>query len=380
MMKKWLSLTFAFACGAVSAPGFAADGQTLSADVVAAYRADMEQWQRSRFANTKVTGNNERPGTPQANKLRAYPPSCAANALPDKPSGPVYSKDVTLLAANETQYVTETVKVTVWRLSCSSSGLPTRYSPNGAPNSMTLLRIDRTADLANQVVSLPLVSIAQGSIAFDTPASYPRLTSEPNTLSAEILPGTFFANSETYVLENSPVPNAGYYFLNNAFKLRVNPRYNGAQVVDFDIPAYTPTADTYPTVPMPLDGYAAAQWTSLDPNHGLLVQVAEQYNADGAMTRQLVYDLLLKDLDGNPFWLVGNAPFAVGTTSLTLDAYYLDADLATRPWGKATFQMKNCNLLEVTYTPNADLAAPVPSFEGVIAYDRLFSANGMLCE
>jgi hypothetical protein len=379
-MKKWLSLTFAFACGAVSTPGFAVEGQTLSADVVAAYRADMQQWQLSRAASTKVTGNNERPGTPQVSKLRAYPPSCAANALPDKPSGPVYSKDVTLLAANTDRYLTETVKVTVWRISCSSSGLPMRYSPNGTPNSMTLLRIDRTADLANQVVSLPLVSIAQGAIAFDTPASYPRLITEPNTLTAEILPGTFFANSATYVLENSPVPNAGYYFLNNAFKLRVNPRYNGAQVVDFDIPAYTPTADTYPDRPMPLDGYAAAQWTNAELGHGLLVQIAEQYGADGTMTRQLVYDLLLKDLDGNPFWLIGNAPFPLGATSITLDAGYLGANLGLQPWGKATFQLKHCNRLEVTYTPNADLAAPVPSFDGMIVYDRLFSANGMLCE
>lgn len=380
-MKKWLSLTFAFACGAVSAPVFAVDLEALSADVPAVYKAGMEQWRLSRSTNAKVAGNNERPGTPQANKLRAYPPSCAAGALPDKPSGTPYTKEVKVLAADSTHYLVETVNVIVWRIPCSSSGSATPYNPTGAPNAMTLVRIERSAELANQYLALPLISASQGSIAFDTPASYPRLVTEANTLNSEVMPGKGLNASTTFVLDNSPLPNSGYFRFNEAFKLRIDPRpqlgQNG-QVVDFEIPAYTPGAGA--DAPMPLDGYAAAQWTNGELGHGLLVQVAEQYNADGSMTRQLVYDLLLKDLDGNPFWLVGNAPFAVGATSLTIDAGYLGPDLASHLWGKATFQLKHCNRLEVTYAPNADLAAPVPSFEGVIVYDRLFSANGMLCE
>lgn len=378
MMKKWLGLSFALVCGAVAAPVSAADGETLSAKVVAAYKADMDRLQLARSAGTKVIGNNERPGTPQANALRAYPPSCAAGALPDKPSGPTYSKDITLLAANTERYLTETVKLTVWRIPCSSSGSPTRYSPDGSPNAMTLVRIDRAADLANQVISLPLLSIAQGSIAFDTAASYPRIVTEPNTLNSDRLAGAFFAPSTTFVLENSPLAGSGYFLFNEAFKLRVNPGYNGAQIVDIDIPAYTPSADA--STPMPLDGYAAAQWTHADTGHGLIVQVTEQYGADGAMTRQLVYDLLLKDLAGDPLWLIGSAVFPAGATSVTVDASYLGNDLAVAHWGTATFQMKDCGHLEVNYAPDADLPEPVPSFDGTITYDRLFSANGMLCE
>lgn len=378
-MKNRLGLSFAFACGAFAAPAFAADDQMLLPEASAPY-TNIPQWRASRLSNEKVAGNNERGGTPQANPLRAYPPSCGAGTLPDKPSGEIYSKDVTLLASKAGRAVPEVVKVVVWRIPCSSSGSATRYNPDGTPNGMTFVRIERSAELADQYFFLPVISAAQGTIEFGKPASFPRLVIEPNTLKSEILPGVSFNVSTTFVLDNSTFSGSGYFLFNKAFKLRVDPRnaYIQTQVVDIDIPAYAPAAGA--GTPMPFDGYAAAQWTNNELGHGLITQVAEQYDPDGSMKRQLVYDVLLKDLEGNPFWLVGSTVFPLGTTSVTVDATYLDKDLAQKPWGSATFQMKDCGHLEVNYAPNADLAAPVPSFNGVIAYDRLFGANGMLCE
>lgn len=380
-MKKFLGMALAISCSAGAATVFAAGGQVLPVGAASPFATDSTQWQATPLSHEKVAGTNERGGTPQANPLRAYPPSCASGGtLPDKPSGAAVSIDLKLLAVKASGYVIEPVKIIVWRIPCSSSGIATRYNPSGGAAGMTLLRVERSAELADQFYYVPLVSVAQGTIEFGKPASYPRLVSEPNTSKVEVLAGTTFNTSMTFVLENSPVANSGYFLFNNAFKLRVDSRpqlgQNG-QVVDTDIAAYA--APSAPA-PMTLDGYAAAQWTNATLGQGLIVQVTEQYNPDGAMVRQLVYDLLLKDLAGNPFWLVGSAFFPIGATSVTIPASYLDKDLAAQRWGTATFQVKDCNNLEVTYAPDANLPATVPTFSGPTTYNRLFSANGMLCE
>src|SRR5690606_15406893 len=102
-----------------------------------------------------------------------------------------------------------------------------------------------------------------------------------------------------------------------------------------NVPAYNPTNSTYPAAfqPREIDGYAAAQYLNSELGEGLLLQVTEQYDAQGSMIRQVVFDLLTLDLDGYPMWLIGNAAFEVGQKTLTLDLAYLDIDNQTVPWG-----------------------------------------------
>ncbi|WP_300615976.1 hypothetical protein [Dokdonella sp.] len=373
-MKTILGLTAALACAVSALSASASESRTAFAGFAMPVALPAA-------SGAKVAGNNERGGAPQANPQRSYPPSCASGTLPDKPSGTVYEKDIVLLAAKGGRPVAENAKVVVWRIPCSSSGQDVAYNDKGAPNSMTLVRFERSAELEDQFYFIPTISVAQGTIEFGKPASYPRVASEPNTRQSDTLPGIGLYASTTYVLENATFKNAGRFNFNKAFKIRIDPRNDyiaAPQAVDIDIPAYTAPA----AFSMPIDGYAAAQWINGEKGHGLLVQVTEsdQNPAGAAMPRQLVYDLLLKDLEGNPFWLVGSASVPAGATSITIDAAYLGKDLEQKPWGKATFQLQHCNRLDVAFTPNADLAAPVPSFNGTIAYDRLFSANGMLCE
>jgi hypothetical protein len=165
--------------------------------------------------------------------------------------------------------------------------------------------------------------------------------------------------------------------------LQVNP-YTGSNgdIVEFNVAAYLPSEGTYPDAfaPLPLDGYSAAQWINLEFNEGLLVQMTEQPQANGSTVRQLVFDLETTDLNGDVFWIVGNAAFTVGQTSITVDANYLGNQLTQIPYGKAKFEVKDCNHLEVTWTPNANLPSPVPSISGLTTYDRLFTPNGMTCE
>lgn len=329
----------------------------------------------------KAMGDTAVPGTPSVNPLRAYPPSCAAYPLPNKSTGQSWTGRIGLWSSANT---TETVTVTAWRIPCSSSGSQPPYSVAGTHNAMTLLRIDRDAaneGLTTRVPYMPYVQAAQGSITdlATDPKTLLRAVLEPNTRASEFPVGMAIVNSTTFVLESRTASDSGYFKFNDAIKLRVNPFVGGVVPLDFDLPAYQPTPDTYPTAfaPRPIDGYAAAQW--VNGEDGLLVQVSEQHS-DGKMTRQLVFDLLTKDLNGNPWWLVGNAAFEVGTTSLDVNAIYLGEGLSQQPWGKVNIEMPSCGKLDVTFTPNADLPGPVPTLSGVASFSRLFDANGMVCE
>lgn len=397
-MNNLIRLTLAFGAGMIALPALAAEPTPLSADASAYHAAaaasrpqiagvraaQPEGGAASALAQPKTMGSATYPGTPMANAFRAYPPSCAADPLPDKASGSTWSGRVPLFASNTAnQAFTETVTVTVWRLACSSSGLVTRYNPTGAYNAMTLMRVDR--DAANEGVRtrwpyFPQIQAAQGGIGFTDAKSLVRVASEPNTVISEFSYGIPILDSTTFVLENYPYDGAGYFTFSDAFTLRVQPYLQGVAPLDINIPAYTPTSSTYPDAfaPLPLDGYAAAQWVHGDD--GLLVQVTEQYDSSGRMTRQLVFDLLVEDNNGNPLWLVGNAPFPVDATSLTINAIYLGPGLTHVPWGKLKFVVANCNELDVTFAPNPGLPASVPAFTGTTTFNRLFNANGMVCE
>lgn len=329
-----------------------------------------------------------RSGSPFANKFRAYPPSCAAWALPDTPNESGVSKRMALFTrdGNGNAVTPETVTITVWRMPCSSSGnknLP--YNTNGSGNAMTLLRVDR--DLNNngrsdRFPTFPLLNIVQGNVGVSDYASAVRAATEPNTIVAD---GPYDAPiflSTTYVLENYNFPpdanNKDYKHLyNQAFKLVINPWIQDVSPTVLDIGAYTGAGLSS----MPLDGYVAAQYYNSTRNEGLVVQMAEGYDADNPERRQITFDLLTTDLAGAPFWLIGSAAFENSyPTSLSVPVSYLVQGNAVKRWGSASVNLRNCNTLEVTFAPLAGHAAPVPSFSGKVTYSRIFAANGMVCE
>ncbi len=361
-----------------------------AAQRLATVAAAQARAQDARSRDAKAMGSTRYPGTPMANAYRAYPPSCASDPLPDASgnTGVVLSRDLPLYTKDQNGRVTpETVRITLWRIACSSGNTKTPYNADGqSRNAMTLLRFDRTA--ANEgrsdvIPTMPLVQIRQGTVGYDDAASLVRVAAEPNTVISEAPFDSPIIYSTTYVLENHPFGSDWNHQYNQAFELRIDPQDTapGYATAVFSVPAYAPTASTYPdaTAPLFLDGYAAAQWIKSDTGDGLLVQITEDHSG-GSMSRQIVYDLLVRDLDDNPFWLVGNAPFPVGATEVETTATYLGKSGNQPQWGKAKFRLIHCNRLDVTFTPNAGLAAPVPSFSGTRSYARLFSANGMLCE
>ena len=383
-----LSLSLILACGTLAA--HAAPPTKLTPANAAVRAADVAALQvaRANASAPKAVGTRERPGTPQPNPFRAYPPSCAAHALPDKPSGPSISQRVVLFKTNHFRNValTEEVSVTVWRVPCSSSGSATRYSPDGAPNALTLVRIDRdTAFEGNNDLfpTLPFFRIEQGDIEF-ADNKLARIPLEPNTVLSEVAYDAPIVVSTTFVLENYALDNYGYFKFNDAFKLKADPMLGAIGYVPpvFTMPAYEPTVANYPDAfaARPLDGYAAAQWINYELNEGQLLQVTEAIGAGNAMQRQVVFDLLTEDTNGEPLWLVGNAAFPVNARSLEIELGYLVNGLQLQPWGTATIEVADCNHLDVTYAADAGLPDPIPTFNGLTIYDRLFSANGMTCE
>ena len=106
-MTTMTRLTLALAVGAFCLPALAAERRPLAPEKAAAHAAavaSLQQAPRVRAAGPKgeaapkVAGTQRRPGTPMANAFRAYPPSCAADPLPDQPSGPTWTAVVPLYA------------------------------------------------------------------------------------------------------------------------------------------------------------------------------------------------------------------------------------------------------------------------------------------
>jgi len=402
-MKSSLRLTFALAAGLFALPVFAADTAASATSyhdtAVAKVRAQLAQalaeGRSAQQKRSKAQGSNVYPGTPLANEFRAYPPSCAAWPLPDKASGPanqIWSARMPLytrsFATGGQVLPSETVTVTIWRIACSSSRNETPYNTDGGFNAMTLMRIDRDAvNEGNKAVypTFPFLSIKQGSIDYTNPASFVRAAIEPNTFVSDGVSDSPIFYSTTYVLENQFGPTAAYqHYYSYALKLLVNPFFDlsGTGSVEFTLPDYSPTQSTYPDAfaPLPLDGYSAAQWINTQFNEGLIVQMTEQPQSNGSTVRQLVFDLLIEDLNGDPLWLVGNAAFSVGQTNLTVQTNYLGNNLTQIPYGTAKFEVRDCNHLDVTFSANPGLPAPIPTINGLTTYDRLFTPNGMTCE
>ena len=346
----------------------------------------------------KVMGDQTYPGSPGANAFRAYPPSCAADPLPTEASGTtdtIWSGRVPLYATDPSgnNAYTETVTVTVWRLACSSSGYPTPYNPNGYMNAITLMRIDRDDDTVTTIIPrMPLVQVSQGSIDFTQNTSLVRVAAEPNTVVSEVPYGSLIPVSTTYVLENYPYVGAGYFTFSDAFTLQLDPYVSGVAPLDLAIPAYSPTATTYPDAynPLPIDGYLSTMW--YDPTHsgeGMQVQIID--NPDGA-TRTFFAVWYTYDQLGLPFWITATGGFpitAAGTTSLNTTGYYqtgggfagdFGSSTDQHVWGQLTFSFPDCATMKFSYSGQTDAATNGPMGTGQRTWTRIGDNNGMTCE
>ncbi|MFC4818853.1 hypothetical protein [Dokdonella ginsengisoli] len=406
-MRNLTTLTLALAAGVVAIPAVADSNLTpISPSAIkshqAAVAADaLERNKRVRAAAPAQGGGvatekalakagDARPGTPHANGFRTYPPSCAADPLPSSVSGPVLAQARVPLLAKDAYTLdpvgVEDVTLTVWRLACSSSGELTPYNGDGGANSLTLVSFARDTNASpDTLVTFPLLKASQSGSDFDD-ASRVRPASEPNTVISDTAFDSPMPDVVTYSLENYPYVGYRSFFFNYPFVLRVDPGLSNVNPVDVPVEGYEPIQSEYPDAfnTLPFDGYAAAQWVGKTrPDDGLLVQISEQWTgtgADATYSRQLVFDLLTKDQNGNAIWLVGNAPFNEGGRSITMDAFYISGPRPFPHWGKVTFTFPHCSRLDMSFTPDGGLPASAPVINGSAEYSRLFSANGMMCE
>jgi hypothetical protein len=405
-MKYLTCLTFALATGVVAMPALASDARVpLPASAIAGHASALSAMHVSRVraaqpANAKETnamhpkvmGSQTYPGSPTANPFRAYPPSCAADPLPDLASGTTWSARVPLLATdnNGTLY-TENVTVTVWRLACSSSGHAMTYNPTGADNAITLMRIDRDSNFDHDTSifpTFPLVEASQGGSGFGTQASLVRVAMEPNTVISDTSFDSPIVDSTTYVLENDPYQGSGYFTYSDGFTLRIDPQVSGVAPVDISVPAYSPTQSTYPDAfnPLPIDGYMGTSW--YDPTHsgeGMLAEVID--NADG--TRTFFASWYTYDPSGLPFWITAQGVFAIGAASVDATGYYqtgggfagnFGSSTTQHIWGTLTFSFPNCGKMDFSYNGQTDAQTNGPGGNGSRIWSRVADNNGMPCE
>lgn len=402
-MKNPFLPLLAFAAGVAALPASAATPTLLTPEDVAFHETALHSLATSRqpasesdsnaSAGVKAMGNQPLPGTPQANRFRAYPPSCASYPLPDKASGPTLFASVVPLYAVSTQgpYI-ENVSVTVWRVTCSSSGRTgTPYASADAKNAITLIRFDRAADVDHKPTAyptMPFIQVAQGTITFDDNVkSHPRVADEPNTVSSNVLYGAAIVDSATYVLENFPNANSSYFFFNKAFKLRINPFLNNVPPTNADIPAHVPTQETYPDAfaAIPITGYLATAW--FDPAHpGEGIQTQVYVQGDGART--LFMSWFTYDQSGMPFWITGQGTFPAGAKSVAVEAAYQTGGgfagdfegTTSHTWGTIEFSFPDCDTMRFTYDGQTDEETAGPGGSGSREWRRLADVNGLTCE
>lgn len=412
MMKNLTLLTLALAAGVVTLPALADMRVPLSAEAIASHQAANPSILLAHTraahpatagsatsATAKVMGTHTQPGTPGPNEFRAYPPSCAADPLPDKASGPPYSASVPLYATdpnNPQSAVIEVATVTVWRIACSSSGVQQTYNPNGLPNAITLVRIDRHDDsITAHVPRFPLLQAKQGTIDFTVaggrnPASFVRAAVEPNTVVSEAPYDSPVVTSTTYVLENYPYQGSGYFAFSDAFTLRIDPFISGVAPIDILVPDYVPTQATYPDASrdLPISGYMSSAWYS--PAHsgeGLVVQLLD--NPDG-VTHTVFAAWYTYDALGLPFWLIAQGVVNPGDrTLLNAPVYYFTgggfagnfgAAADIHPWGTMSMSFPDCNSIHFTYSGQTDAQTGGPAGSGTRDWTRLANVNGLTCE
>lgn len=336
--------------------------------------------------------NVSTPGLPRANAVRAYPPSCLADPLPDQTLGPVYSTTANLSAFNTANggFLLEGVTIKVWRVACSSSTFFT---------SATLMRIERQAQFEGDTDIYPLfpaLQASQGSIVFSDDPNYLlnliRAPIEPNTVISDTLTDAPVIFSTTYVLENYDSPAAGFFDFNLAFGLRFDNLATGgvSDLYFINVPTYNPNIGTYPAAfqNLPISGYMSTNW--YDPaasGEGITLQIFEQVGDPNNLV--VFFTWTAFDTGGIPFWLVGQATIARGAKTASATMFYRtggglggNSGAAGDPiiWGPATVSFPDCNTMTLTYASNPGLPAGVPTGNGTRTWSRLANVNALACE
>jgi hypothetical protein len=398
-----------FACG-IASPVFAADHVALSSGSTRV-GVNADQALRMRLLSPSsgaATTSAVKAKELSANASRAYPASCFSDilpvpqdgsSLPQTPTGTLFSGPVTLYAtdANNNGY-TENVTITVWRVPCSSSGDKLSYNPDGGAVAATLMRIQRQSQYEGDSTIYPLfpvIRMAQGSIVFNDSATYyldlVRVAPEPNTVIADTPGDLPVINSTTYVLENYPFVDAGFFYFNNAFQIRFDNFITDGSVQRqfvFNVADYVPTQAVYPAAfaPLKINGYLSGSW--FDPAHGgegLLTQV---FDVDGA-SRIFVATWYTFGQDGLPFWLVAQGTFPIGATQIqNMQVTYrtgggfagnFTGTLPQPVWGTMSVQFPNCNQLTFSYSGAAS-GSVVPGGTGTKTWTRIGSINSLACQ
>ncbi len=371
-------------------------GQGLERDAQAIHQARVQQSlhvsqrhaaQQKQHALTGLGDGYGGSNGPYANPYREYPPSCMADPLPTVPSGPVYSKIITLAAYNyEYGWAREDVEVMIWRVPCSSSG--------NHPNAITLMRIRRADSLDGnfvQYAAFPGLSVAQGSVGFDDPDNYdqPRVAEEPNTIVAWTPVDASIFFSTTYVLEAWPLPEAPLFDYTQAFQIRFdNYLPDGPRQFIINVPAYRQSNYADATKPLPINGYMSSAY--YDPAHsgeGMAIQV---YETPGNGSYMLSFNWYTFGPDGKPFWITGTAGVQPGArTAMASEVGYADnggfagnfGDSADRhPWGSVSFEWPDCNRVIIHFQSRDDLPDDVPQGSGTRHWSRIANVNGLTCE
>lgn len=365
---------------------------------VAAAQAGQLQLRKDATIQTQAVDSTNavaatRPGQPITNLVRAYPPSCLADPLPDTASGPLYSNsNVSLAAFNRatSSYVQEPVTITIWRVACSSP-------LTGLQNAATLMRVQRRAQYEGDIQIYPLfpaTRVKQGTITY-ADSSYPknlvRVASEPNTVVSDTLVDAPIIYSATYVLENYQSNNAGYFDFNAAFGIRFDNQFNTGNLFTIDVPDYNPTQGTYPDafLNLPISGYLGTNY--YDPAHsgeGMLFQIFENESDRNGLNLSLAWFTF--DTNGIPFWLFSNARIERGARSVTMPIGYrtggtfagggTGGTAGQTLWGTITVAFPSCNDLRFTYASTAGLPAGVPTGNGTRNWKRVANVNGLPCE
>ncbi len=371
-----------------------ADGRAMRVAAEQAARAELLR-RPAAAATQDESVASQYSGLPQANPLRTYPPSCLADPLADDPSGIVFDKQVTLYQVRVNQNPsTENVSIRVWRVACSSD---TTF------NSATLMRIQRLGSNEGRRDAYPLfpaIQVAQNNsvnnVGFDSPKSFIRVVTEPNTIIADTLVDSPVINSTTYVLENYPYTGAGYFDFNLPFSIRFDNLINSGGITRFfvtDVSLYNPTQQTYPDAfrSLPITGYQTAAY--FDPAHGgegMYVDIFE-VPASGSNPRRMVLQWAWFTFDdlGLPYWINGNVDFQPGAREVTSPAAWVEGgrfaggagfNAQTKLWGSVTFEFPSCGTFVFRYASNPGLPSGVPTGSGEREWIRLADVNGLTCE
>ncbi|HEX6834466.1 MAG TPA: hypothetical protein VF132_13095 [Rudaea sp.] len=391
--KVTAAFAVTFIAFAATAAAESSAGSTPLIDQSAAQKTlAAQQAQTAAARSSASTGLVAAPGEPRpaeyyANKLRAYPPSCVNSPLPlgfwaadphamqanIRLPGDPNSSD-----ANERAY-TEVVKITVFRLVCTS-GL-----------SATLVEFDRPNINTNLYPVIPGITVTQGNVS-----NYAvRMADDPNTFFTTTYALSPLFASDVFMLENyyNPNdPNAVVFNFNQAFKLTVDNLIpnDPNRFTIYPMLAYTPPANP---APLPINGYLSSAY--YDPNHsgeGMEIQI---YDNGDHSTRTFFAAWYTFDPLGLPFWLTAQGTFPIATSNGALvnaltnvPAFYVTnggfagnfgAKATSNSWGTMSFSFPDCNHVTFSYNGNTGTTQG-PSGSGTKTWQRLANVNNLVCQ